>query len=163
MSFRGKQTKEGGAIAPAAGQQCTKSAGGVANERRDHAVRSMLTTLLAATWLQFRGVPAGRERTERGRLKTAVMAALAHVDYYEDRISGQAVAPNAAGARSVGLSYREIKQRVESEHPGNRVSMMTIRSYARDAKHNGRTMPGRRPYSRRFGKTRPPSTVLFPE
>ena len=163
MNFRGKHTKEGGAIAPAASQQCPKSAGEGADEGRDRAVRSMLTTLLAATWLQFRGVPAGRERTERGRLKTAVMAALAHVDYYEDRFSGQAVAPNASGARSVGLSYRQIKQRVESEHPGNRVSMMTIRSYARDAKYDGRTMPCRRPYSRRFGKTRPSSTESFPE
>ena len=77
------------------------------------------------------------------------MAALIHVDYYEDRNTRRPVEPNAPGARSVGLPYREIQKRVQAKHPGGKVSIMTIRSYARDAKQEGQVLPYRRPYSKR--------------
>ena len=106
----------------------------------------MLTGLLSlsAAWL-----PWARRRLRRGEIKTAVMAALSHVDYYEDRDTRRPVAPDVPGARSVGLPYREIQKRVQAEHSGGKVSIMTIRAYARDAKQEGYVLPYRRPYSRR--------------
>ena len=114
----------------------------------------MLAGLLSssAAWL-----PWVRRRPRRGELKTAIMAALTHVDYYEDRDTRRPVDPDTPGARSVGLSYREIQRRVQVEHPGGKVSIMTIRSYARDAGQEGRAMPYRRPYSKRSGKHSGPS------
>ena len=114
--------------------------------RRNAAWKSLLTGLLSlsAAW-----APSTRRRPRRGELKTAIMAALAHVDYYEDRDTRRPVEPNAPGARSVGLPYREIRKRVRVEHPGGKVSIMTIRSYARDARQKGYVLPYRRPYSRR--------------
>ena len=99
---------------------------------------------LSAAWL-----PWTRRRLRRGEIKTAIMAALTHTDYYEDRDTRRLVEPDAPGARSVGLPYREIQKRVRAEHPGGKVSILTIRSYARDAKQEGHVLPYRRPYSRR--------------
>ena len=99
---------------------------------------------LSAAWL-----PWTRRRLRRGEIKTAIMAALTHTDYYEDRDTRRSVEPDAPGARSVGLPYREIQKRVRAEHPGGKVSILTIRSYARDAKQEGYVLPYRRPYSRR--------------
>ena len=115
-------------------------------ERGEARARSMLVSLLSSStaWL-----PWIRRRPQRGELKEAIMAALTHVDYYEDRNTHRPVDPDASGARSVGLSYREIQRRVRAEHPGGRVSIMTIRSYARDARQEGYVMPRRRPYSKR--------------
>ncbi len=99
---------------------------------------------LSAAWL-----PGARRHPRRGDIKTAVMSALTHADYYEDRDTRRSVEPDASGARSVGLPYREIQKRVQAEYPGSRVSILTIRSYARDAKQEGYVLPYRRPYSRR--------------
>lgn len=94
-------------------------------------------------------------RPPRGALKQSVLSALADIKHYEDPLDWRVVDPQAPNARSVGWSYREIKARVEAEYPGCRVSMMSIRAYARDAKEQGMTMPARRPYSRRLGRGRP--------
>ena len=107
--------------------------------------QSMLMGLLSLSTT----LPWLRRPAQRGEIKTAIMADLVHVDYYEDRDTRQPVDPDAPRARSVGLSYREIQRRVRAKHPGGRVSITTIRSYARDAKQEGRPLPYRRPYSRR--------------
>ena len=99
---------------------------------------------LSAAWL-----PWVRRHPRRGELKATILAALTHVDYYEDRDTRRKVEPDAPDARSVGLPYREVQKRVRKAHPGGRVSIMTIRSYARDAKREGHVLPYRRPYSRR--------------
>ena len=91
-------------------------------------------------------------RPRRGVLKRSVLDALRHVEYHEDPADGRVVDPEALNARSVGWSYRDIKARVEAEYPGCRVSLMTIRAYARDAKEQGMEMPARRPYSKRLGR-----------
>ena len=118
-------------------------------ERGETGAQSMLGSLLSlsATW-----IPRRRRvvRPRRGEVKAAIMAALAQVDYYEHPDTHRPVDADTPGARSVGLSYREIQRRVRAAYPGSRkVSMMTIRSYARDAKGEGRAMPYRRPYSTR--------------
>lgn len=118
---------------------------------------SMLTGLLSvsAAWRPWvRGIRPARERPRRGEVKAAILALLVHVDHHEDRATRRPVAPDAPGARSVGLPYREILKRVRARYPGGRASIMTIRSYARDAKREGVALPYRRPYSRR-----PPGTV----
>ena len=102
---------------------------------------------LSAAWL-----PWARRRPRRGEIKTAIMAALTHADYYEDRDTRRSVEPDTPGARSVGLPYREIQKRVRAEYPGGKVSISTIRSYARDAKQEGYVLPYRRPYSRRHAR-----------
>ena len=124
-------------------------AGGEPVERGGAGAQSMQAGLLSlsAAWL-----PWTRRRPRRGEIKTAVMAALTHVDYYEDRDTRRPVEPDVPGARSVGLPYREILKHVRAEHPGGKVSIMTIRSYARDAKQEGYVLPYRRPYSRRRTK-----------
>ena len=121
-------------------------AGGEPARRGGAGTQSMLAGLLSlsAAWL-----PWARRRPRRGEIRTAVLAALAHVDYYEDRDTRRPVEPDVPGARSVGLPYREIQKRVQAKHPGGKVSIMTIRSYARDAKQEGYALPYRRPYSRR--------------
>ena len=106
-----------------------------------------LLSLSTAWW------PWARKTPRHGELKAAIMAALTHVVHYEDRDTRRPVDPDASGARSVGLSYREIQRRVQAEYPGCRVSIMTIRSYARDAKRAGWAMPYRRPNSMRRSKT----------
>ena len=113
-------------------------------------VQSALVGLLSlsTSWL-----PWVRKPPQRGECKTAIMAFLVHVDHYEDRDTRRPVDRNAPGARSVGLSYREIQERVQEKYPGRSVSIMTIRSYARDAKKEGRAMPYRRPNSMRGRKT----------
>ena len=115
-------------------------------ERDEARAQSLLTGLfsLSAAWL-----PWARRHPRRGEIKTAIMAALTHADYYEDRDTRRSVEPDAPGARSVGLPYREVQKRVRAEHPGGKVSILTIRSYARDAKQEGYALPYRRPYSRR--------------
>ena len=111
----------------------------------------MLSGLLSASawrpWVR-RSRPA-REHPRRGEVKAAILALLVRVDYYEDRATRRPVASDAPGARSVGLPYREILKRVRAQYPGGRASIMTIRSYARDARQKGMAMPYRRPYSRR--------------
>lgn len=107
--------------------------------------QSMLMGLLSLSTT----LPWLRRPTRRGEIKTTIMAALVHVDYYEDRDTRQPVGPDAPRARSVGLSYREIQRRVRAKHPGGKASITTIRSYARDAKQEGQPLPYRRPYSRR--------------
>ena len=115
-------------------------------ERGDARTPAMLAGLLSlsAAWL-----PWTRRRPRRGELRAEVMAALTHVDYYEDRDTHRQVESDVPGARSVGLPYREIQKRVQAKYPGGKVSIMTIRSYARDAKQEGYVLPYRRPYSRR--------------
>ena len=118
---------------------------------------SMLTGLLSvsAAWRPWvHHIRPARERPRRGEVKAAILALLVHVDHHEDRATRRTVAPDAPGARSVGLPYREILKRVRTRYPGGRASIMTIRSYARDAKREGVALPYRRPYSRR-----PPGTV----
>ena len=113
------------------------------------ATQSALASLLSlspAWW------PWVRKTPRHGELKMAIVAALTHVDHYEDRDTRRPVDPDASGARAVGLSYREIQRRLQAKYPGGRVSIMTIRSYARDAKKEGWAMPYRRPNSRRRGK-----------
>lgn len=105
-------------------------------------------SLLVWPWNRLPGIP-WLSRRRRGMLKRAVVAHLAYVSHYEDSLTGRPVARGTPGARSVGLSYREIKKRVEEENLGSRVAMMSIRSYARDARLEGVEMPRRRPYSRR--------------
>lgn len=100
-------------------------------------------------------LPLGRLPAERGAAKKAILAALAEVDYWEDRATGRPVDVHTPGARSVGLSYRDIQKHVQAKHPDIRVSMMTIRTYARDAKEAGQVLPGRRPYSQRRRRTAP--------
>ena len=119
-----------------------------AAERGEVTKRSVLASLLSLSALWAPG--RRRAPPRRGEIKAAVLAALVEVDYYEDRDTGRPVDPGARGARSVGLSYREIQRRVRAAYPGGaKVSMKTIRSYARDAKQNGSAMPRRRPYSAR--------------
>lgn len=117
-------------------------------ERDEARKRSLLAGLLSlsALWM-----PGRREaRPRRGAVKEAIMAALVHVDYYEDRDTRRPVDPGTPGSRSVGLSYREIQRRVRAAYPGGgKVSITTIRSYARDIKQDGHAMPYRRPYSAR--------------
>ena len=114
------------------------------------ATQSVLAGLLSLSTAWW---PWVRKTPRHGELKAAVMAALTHVDHYEDRDTRRRVDPDAPGARSVGLSYREIQRRLQTEYPGGRVSIMTIRSYARDARREGWAMPYRRPNSTRRGKT----------
>ena len=90
----------------------------------------------------------------RGVLKKSVLAALVYVDHYEDPINNRPAPADAPNARSVGLSYGEIRARLQAEYPGSAISMMTIRSYARDAKEQGVLMPRRRPYSLRLRRRR---------
>ena len=119
----------------------------------------------AQTWSVLAGLlssptvwpPWVRRRPRRGELKVAIVSLLTHVDYYEDRHTCRPVDPDTPDARSVGLSYREILRRVRAELPGGSVSIMTIRSYARDAKLEGHVMPYRRPYSRRSARGFGPS------
>ena len=106
-----------------------------------------LFSLSAGWW------PWVRKSPRYGELKRTIMAALTHVDHYEDRDTRRPVDPDAPGARSVGLPYREIQERLQTEYPRIKVSIMTIRSYARDAKKEGEAMPYRRPNSRRRRKT----------
>ena len=119
----------------------------------------------ARTWSALAGLlsspavwpPWIRRRPRRGELKDTIVSLLTHVDYYEDRDTRRPMDPDAPGARSVGLPYREILRRVRAEHPGGSVSIMTIRSYARDARLEGHVMPYRRPYSRQSaGGSGPP-------
>lgn len=113
---------------------------------------SMLSGLLSvsAAWPPWvHRIRPARERPRRGEVKAAILALLVHVDHHEDRATRRPVAPDAPGARSVGLPYREILKRVRARYPGGRASIMTIRSYARDAKREGVALPYRRPYSRR--------------
>ena len=112
--------------------------------QREAAARSALASLFSLAAARF---PWTRPR--RGEVKAAVLAALAHVDHYEDRETRRPVAPDAPGARSVGLSYREIQRRLRARYPAGRISILTIRSYARDARQEGWTMPYRRPNSTR--------------
>ena len=114
-------------------------------ERGGPRAQSVLTGLLSLS----AALPWNRKPPKRGEIKAAVMAALAHVDHYEDRDTRQPVGPDAPRARAVGLSYREIQRRVRAKHPGGKVSITTIRSYARDAKQEGAPLPYRRPYSSR--------------
>ena len=114
-------------------------------ERGEPRAQSFLTGLLSLS----AALPWSRKPPRRGEIKAAVMAALVHVDHYEDRDTRRLVGPDAPRARAVGLSYREIQSRVRAKHPGGRVSITTIRSYARDAKQQGAPLPYRRPYSRR--------------
>ena len=112
---------------------------------------SGLLSISAAGWLRpwsRLGRPA-RERPRRGEVKAAILALLVQVDHYEDRDTRRPVAPGTPGARSVGLSYREILRRIRAEYPGGRASILTIRSYARDARQSGAEIPYRRPYSKR--------------
>ena len=109
-------------------------------------VRSVLASMFSLSALRF---PWVRKTPRRGELKAAILTALVHIDHYEDRDTRRPVEPDAASARSVGLSYREIQRRVRAKYPGGNVSIMTIRSYARDAKLEGWTMPYRRPNSTR--------------
>ena len=121
---------------------------------REAVARSALASLFSLAAVRF---PWTREPPRHGELKAAIMAALAYVDHYEDRDTRRPTEPDAPGARSVGLPYREIQRRVRAKHPGGRVSITTIRSYARDAKQEGRPLPYRRPYSRRRGRGSGPS------
>ena len=111
------------------------------------AALASLFSLSTAWW------PWVRKSPRHGELKKAIMVALTHVDHYEHRDTRRPVDPDAPGARSVGLSYREIQERLQTEYPRIRVSIMTIRSYARDAKREGQAMPYRRPNSMRRCKT----------
>ena len=99
-------------------------------------------------------VRPARERPRRGEVKAAILGLLVHVDHYEDRDTRRPVAADAPDARSVGLPYREILKRVRARYPGGRASIMTIRSYARDARQQGVALPYRRPYSRRRNAAR---------
>ncbi len=114
--------------------------------RREAVARSALASLFSLSAAKF---PWIRRAPMRGELKAAIMAALAYVDHYEDRNTRRPMEPDAPGARSVGLSYQEILRRVRARYPDSRVSILTIRSYARDAKQEGWAMPYRRPQSTR--------------
>ena len=113
----------------------------------------MLSELSGLLAMRMPWLPWNRRRPRRGEVKTEIMAALSHIDHYEDRDTRRPVDPNAPGARSVGLSFREIQRRVRAKYPGSGVSILTIRSYARDAAQGGQTMPYRRPNSARQPKT----------
>ena len=115
-------------------------------------VREQSALLVGLLSLSTALLPWVRKLPRDGECKTAIMAALAHVDHYEDRDTRRTVDRDASGARSVGLSYREIQERVRAKYPGRGVSIMTIRSYARDAKKEGLAMPYRRPNSMRRRK-----------
>ena len=122
---------------------------------REAGAASMLSGLLSVTAAagRFRpwprpGRPA-RGRPRRGEVKAAILVLLTHVDHHEDRATRRPVAADTPGARSVGLSYREILKQIRTQYPGGRSSIMTIRSYARDARQQGMAMPYRRPYSSR--------------
>ena len=126
---------------------------------REIGAASMLSGLLSVSaagrlwpWARF-GRPA-RERPQRGEVKAAILTLLVHVDHYEDRGTRRPVAADAPGARSVGLPYRDILRRVRARYPEGRASIMTIRSYARDARQQGVALPYRRPYSRRRNAAR---------
>ena len=114
--------------------------------RREAVARSALASVFSLSAARF---PWLRRTPRRGELKAAIMAALAYVDHYEDRNTRRPMEPDAPGARSVGLSYQEILRRVRARYPDSRVSILTIRSYARDAKQEGWAMPYRRPQSTR--------------
>ena len=120
-----------------------------APRRGEAVVCSMLASLYSLAAVRF---PRLRNTPRYGELRTTIMTALAHIDHYEDRNTRRPATPDALGAQPVGLSYREIQMRVQSEFPGRSISIMTIRSYARDAKQEGRTMPYRRPNSKRRRK-----------
>ena len=113
---------------------------------REAVARSALASLFSLAAVRF---PWTREPPRRGELKAAIMAALAYVDHYEDRDTRRPMEPDAPGTQSVGLSYREIQRRVRARYPDSRVSILTIRSYARDARQEGWAMPYRRPNSTR--------------
>ena len=118
--------------------------------RRETVARSALASLFSLSAMRF---PWIRRTPQRGELKAAIMAALAYVDHYEDRDTRRPMEPDVPGARSVGLSYREIQGRVRARYPDSRVSILTIRSYARDARREGWAMPYRRPNSTRRRET----------
>ena len=121
--------------------------GASSSGRAPGGMQSVMSGLLSirASWL-----PWIRGRPRRGEVKIEIMAALAHVDHYEDRDTRRPVDPGVPGARSVGLSFREIQRRVRAKYPGSGVSILTIRSYARDAAQEGQAMPYRRPNSTRL-------------
>ena len=114
---------------------------------------SGLFSLSAAWWPWVRRIRPAREQPQRGEVKLAILTLLVHVDHYEDRATRRPVAPDVPGARSVGLPYREILKRIRAQYPAGRTSIMTIRSYARDAKREGVALPYRRPYSKRSHDT----------
>ena len=95
------------------------------------------------------------DSVERGKMKQAILAALQRVDRYEDHLTQKTVEEAAANARSVGLSYKEIQTAMHDQFPGRWIPLMTIRSYARDAKQEGLELPYRRPYSRRQDRRTP--------
>ena len=90
-----------------------------------------------------------RKEPRHGDIKRVVIGLLAETDHYEDPATRRSVPADEPGAVSVGLSYREIQERVRERFPGGRCTIMTVRSYARDAKLEGQTLPYRRPYSDR--------------
>lgn len=73
-----------------------------------------------------------------------MLEALQHVAYHEDRSTREKTDRTGAHTRSVGLSYEEIERRLVDM---GKVTRHTIRSYARDAKAEGRLLPDRRPNS----------------
>ena len=123
---------------------------GFARRRTTVSPNALLAGLYSLWAIRSRRTRPSKPR--RGEIKAFVMEALTRIDHYEDRITRRPVDPDAVGARSVGLSYRQIREEIRARYPGIRISMMTVRSYARDAKEQGEPLPYRRPYSVRRRK-----------
>lgn len=101
--------------------------------------------------------PAKKQKTEDGRtIREASLDLLAHVDFYEDKTKASndenRVGADNKNARSVGLAYLEVINRVKAEFPDADTSVACLRWYSvkvRDAKnhpeYSGWKLPQRRP------------------
>lgn len=101
--------------------------------------------------------PAKKQKTEDGRtIREASLDLLAHVDFYEDKTKASndenRVAADHKNARSVGLAYLEVIERVKLEFPDADTSVACLRWYSvkvRDSKNHpeyaGWKLPQRRP------------------
>ena len=115
-------------------------------------IRTMAVTSEGLSLAALRMPRSRQAGLKRGQAKAALDRALTFVDHYEVWGKGGYAKPDSAGAKSVGLSYRQIQSRARLVVPGRKISLYTIRSYGRDLKRLGARMPYRRPYSQRFRK-----------
>ena len=78
---------------------------------------------------------------------------LTHVDHHEAGYKGPRVPAETPGARSVGLPYSEIMDRVRNLHPTSKTTVPDLRWYACQVRseapgYEGLRLPQRRPRSR---------------
>lgn len=87
-------------------------------------------------------------------IRAAAIEHLCHIDYYEDRGkkpgSDNVVDKGTKGARSVGLAYDEIINRIKQEFPDCETSVACLRWYSvkirvEEHGYEGLTLPQRRP------------------